>query len=152
MHFKADFKKTYNRQKEDIFPHYYCVLFALVMTIFIHKNMTLWGLTWSFSLWLESVAVFPQISIVANTNGIFTYTAHYLLSLGLYRFFYILLWIYRYVKEGRVLWVSVISGIVQVLLYSDFFHLYFINSKKLLSSELPTVSKKPTNTEKENIF
>ena len=152
MHCKEDFKKTYDRQKEDIFPHYYCILFAIVMTLFIHKNMTPWGLTWSFSLWLESVAVFPQISIIAHTDGIFTYTAHYLLSLGLYRFFYILLWIYKYVKQGRVLWVSVFSGILQVLLYTDFFYLYIKNSKKLLSSDLPTISKNPTNKEKENIF
>ena len=152
MHCKSDLKKTYDREKEDIFPHYYCILFAIVMTLIINKNRTLWGLTWSFSLWLESVAVFPQISIIAKTDGIFTYTAHYLLSLGLYRFFYILLWIYRYVKQGRVLWVSVFSGFLQVLLYSDFFYLYCKNSRKLLSSDLPTVSKKPTNKEKDNIF
>ena len=152
MHFKEEFKKTYDRKGEDTFPHLYLILFAIIMTLLIHKNFTLWGLTWSFSLWLESVAVFPQISIVANTDGVFTYTAHYLASLGLYRFFYILLWVYRYVKEGRVLWVSVFSGILQVLLYTDFFYLYIKNVRKILSSDLPTVSKKPTNKEKENIF
>ena len=152
MHFKEDFKKTYDRKGEDTFPHLYLILFALIMTLIIHKNFTLWGLIWSFSLWLESVAVFPQISIIANTDGVFTYTAHYLASLGLYRFFYILLWIYRYIKEGRVLWVSVLSGILQVLLYTDFFYLYLKNVRKILSSDLPTVSKKPTNKEKENIF
>ena len=152
MHFKEDLKKTYKRQEEDTLPHYYLILFAIVFTLLIHKNFTLWGLTWSFSLWLESVAVFPQISIIAKTDGVFSYTAHYLASLGLYRFFYIILWIYRYIKEGRVLWVSVFSGILQVLLYTDFFYLYLKNVKKILSSDLPTVSKKPTNKEKENIF
>ena len=152
MHFKSPFKETYRRAEEDSFPHYYLVPFALVMTLLINKNYTLWGLTWSFSLWLESVAVFPQISILAKTNGCFTYTAHYLAALGSYRFFYILLWIYRYIQQGRVLWVSAFSGILQVLLYSDFFYLYFKNAKQLYSSELPTVTKKPTNKDKENIF
>ena len=150
MHLKDPFKNTYDRKNEDIFPHLYLILFAVIMTLIINKDYSLWGLTWSFSLWLESVAVFPQISIIAKTNGIFTYTAHYLAALGSYRFFYILLWIYRYIKFGRVLWVSVFSGILQVLLYADFFYLYFKNVRKMISSELPTVSKKPTN--KENIF
>ncbi len=96
MHFKAPFKSTYDRKGEDTFPHIYLIPFALVMTLLIHRDFSWWGLTWSFSLWLESVAVFPQISIIAKTNGVFSYTAHYLAALGSYRFFYILLWIYRY--------------------------------------------------------
>ena len=95
MHFNKTLNSTYSREKEDIFPHYYLIIFAVIMTAIFHKNTSLWGLTWSFSLWLESVAVFPQIAIIANNNGIFSYTAHYLLSLGLYRFFYIILWVYR---------------------------------------------------------
>ena len=152
MRLSPSFKNTYDRVNEDYFPHYYLVIFAMFMTLIIHKNFTLWGLTWSFSLWLESVAVLPQIAIIAKTDGVFTYTAHYLAALGSYRFFYILLWIYRYVKEKRVLWVSVLSGIFQVLLYVDFFYLYIKNVGKMLSSDLPTVSKKPTDKEKETIF
>ena len=152
MHFQVPFKSTYDRKNEDTFPHQYLIPFAIIMALLIHKDFSLWGLIWSFSLWLESVAVFPQISIIAKTNGVFSYTAHYLAALGSYRFFYILLWIYRYIKQGRVLWVSVFSGILQVLLYADFFYLYIKNVGKMVSSDLPTVSKKPTNKEKENIF
>jgi len=152
MHFLQPYKSTYKRQTEDIFPHYYLIIFAIIMTLIINKNYSAWGLIWSFSLWLESVAVFPQISIIAKTNGFFSYTAHYLAALGSYRFFYILLWIYRYFKEGRILWVSVLSGTLQCLLYVDFFYLYIKNFGKIMSSDLPTVSKKPSNKEKETIF
>ena len=152
MHFQAPFKNTYDRKNEDTFPHYYLILFALVMSLIINKKYSLWGITWSFSLWLESVAVFPQISIIAQTNGIFTYTAHYLASLGIYRFFYILLWIYRYASDEKIYLVSVCSGVLQVLLYADFFYLYIKNVKKMLMSDLPTTSKKPISKEKENIF
>ena len=152
MHFKDPFKSTYDRKNEDSFPHIYLIPFAIVMTLLINKNYSLWGLVWSFSLWLESVAVFPQISIIAKTNGVFTYTAHYLAALGSYRFFYVLLWIYRYIKYGRILWVSIFSGILQVLLYADFFYLYIKNVGKMVSSDLPVVSKKPSTKEKENIF
>ena len=152
MHFKDPIKSTYDRKNEDTFPHIYLIPFAIIMTLLINKNYSLWGLVWSFSLWLESVAVFPQISIIAKTNGVFSYTAHYLAALGSYRFFYVLLWIYRYIKYGRVLWVSVFSGILQVLLYADFFYLYNKNVGKMVSSDLPVVSKKPSTKEKENIF
>ena len=152
MHFKDPFKSTYDRKNEDSFPHIYLIPFAIVMTLLINKNYSLWGLVWSFSLWLESVAVFPQISIIAKTNGVFTYTAHYLAALGSYRFFYVLLLIYRYIKYGRILWVSIFSGILQVLLYADFFYLYIKNVGKMVSSDLPVVSKKPSTKEKENIF
>jgi ER lumen protein retaining receptor len=152
MHFKDPFKSTYDRKNEDTFPHVYLIPFAIIMTLIINKNYSLWGLVWSFSLWLESVAVFPQISIIAKTNGVFTYTAHYLAALGSYRFFYVLLWIYRYIKYGRILWVSIFSGILQVLLYADFFYLYIKNVGKMVSSDLPVVSKKPSTKEKENIF
>ena len=152
MHFKDPFKSTYDRKNEDTFPHVYLIPFAIIMTLLINKSYSLWGLVWSFSLWLESVAVFPQISIIAKTNGVFTYTAHYLAALGSYRFFYVLLWIYRYIKYGRILWVSIFSGILQVLLYADFFYLYIKNVGKMVSSDLPVVSKKPSTKEKENIF
>ena len=152
MHFKDPFKSTYDRKNEDTFPHVYLIPFAIIMTLLINKSYSLWGLVWSFSVWLESVAVFPQISIIAKTNGVFTYTAHYLAALGSYRFFYVLLWIYRYIKYGRILWVSIFSGILQVLLYADFFYLYIKNVGKMVSSDLPVVSKKPSTKEKENIF
>lgn len=153
MHMKSPFKNTYDRANEDVFPHYYLIPFALVMTLIINKNYSAWGLIWSFSLWLESVAVFPQISIIAKTNGIFSYTAHYLASLGIYRFFYILLWIYRYANDEKIYLVSVCSGVLQVLLYADFFYLYIKNVRKMLASDLPTSnSRKEANKEKENIF
>ena len=115
------------------------------MTLLIHKDWTWWGLTWSFSLWLESVAVFPQITIISKSNGTHAYIAHYLAALGSYRFFYILLWIYRYVKYRTISWVSIFSGIFQVLLYVDFFYLYIKSLRQLIQSELPTVMSIPTD-------
>ena len=41
---------------------------------------------------------------------------------------------------------------MQVLLYADFFYLYIKNVGKMVSSDLPVVSKKPSTKEKENIF
>ncbi len=148
MHYK--YKSTYNRNAEDKFPHIYLIPFSLIMTLLIHKNWTLWGLTWSFSLWLESVACFPQINILVEKNGVENFTAHYLASLGSYRFFYILLWIYRYVVYKTFSLTSVLSGTLQVLLYGDFFYVYLKNLKNTFRSELPVSNTK--NNEKSNIF
>ena len=143
MRYSKRYSLTYDRIKEDNFPHIYLIPFALCMTLLIHKDWTWWGLTWSFSLWLESVAVFPQITIITKTNEIMAYTAHYLAALGSYRFFYIILWAYRYIQLATISWVSVFSGTLQVLLYADFFYLYCKHYKQLISSELPTDNKIP---------
>ena len=153
MRINKVFSVSYDRKGEDTFPHFYLIPFALIMTFMIHKDWSWWGLMWSFSLWLESVAVFPQITIIARTNGIFAYTAHYLAALGSYRFFYIILWIYRYIKFKTLSWVSICSGVLQVLLYIDFFYLYIKNLKQLLAnSDLPIVNKVEIEKDKENIF
>ena len=96
IHFQTPYKNTYNR-KEDVFPHYYLMIFATVLTCIVHNDFSLWGITWSYSLWLESLAVLPQIDILAHNFGIANYTFHYLISILTYKFFYILLWIYRYI-------------------------------------------------------
>ncbi len=140
MHISVPLKNTYNRKTEDIFPHVYLIPFALIMTIFIHSNWDWWEFTWSFSLWLESVAIFPQITILSRENSVENFTAHYIASLGAYRFFYILHWIYRYFYDDFVSFVSVASGTLQVVLYGDFFYLYLKNLKKNFTSELPISS------------
>ena len=152
MKYNKRYSISYDRVKEDIFPHVYLIPFALIMTLMIHKDWTWWGLTWSFSLWLESVAVFPQITIISKSNGTLAYIAHYLAALGSYRFFYIILWIYRYVKYQTLSWVSIISGVLQVALYADFFYLYIKNYKQFIQSDLPTISKSPDDKQKEYMF
>ncbi len=136
MRFKKPTCNTYNRNTEDDFPHYWLIPFALFLTLLIHSDFEAWEMIWCFSLWLESVAIFPQISILAK-YGVENFTSHYIASLGAYRFFYLLNWIYRYRNEGYLSWVSILSGTLQVLLYADFFYLYIKNIKKNFSSDLP---------------
>lgn len=56
-------------------------------------------ITWSFSIWLESVAILPQLFMLQRTGEAETITTHYLAALGLYRALYIPNWIYRRVKR-----------------------------------------------------
>lgn len=48
-----------------------------------------------FSIYLEAVAIMPQLFQLQATGSAETITAHYLFALGLYRALYLLNWIYR---------------------------------------------------------
>lgn len=80
---------------------------------------------WAFSLWLESVAILPQLFMLQRTGEAENITVHYVFALGIYRALYILNWIYRYLFEGRFDLIPVLSGVVQTVLYSDFFYIYY---------------------------
>ena len=66
MRFKAPICNTYNREKEDDFPHVYLIPVSLVLTLLIHSEWDWWELVWCFSLWLESLAIFHQVNILAK--------------------------------------------------------------------------------------
>ncbi|KAI9820928.1 MAG: endoplasmic reticulum retention protein [Phylliscum demangeonii] len=80
---------------------------------------------WAFSIWLESVAILPQLFMLQRTGEAETITTHYLFALGAYRAFYIPNWAYRYFAEGHTDPIAVVAGILQTILYSDFFWIYY---------------------------
>lgn len=81
---------------------------------------------WTFSIYLEAVAIFPQLVLLQKTKVIETLTADYVGTLGAYRFFYILNWIYRYYIDDPLYYhpLVYVSGVVQTALYLDFFYYY----------------------------
>ena len=62
--------------------------------------------------------------MVSKTGEAESITSHYLFALGAYRGLYILNWFYRYYTEGFYDLIAIIAGIVQTVLYCDFFYLY----------------------------
>lgn len=60
---------------------------------------------WAFSIYLEAVAILPQLFMLQKQGGAESLTGHYILLLGLYRLFYILNWIYRYATEDHYMQV-----------------------------------------------
>lgn len=77
---------------EDKFPHYFLYVGALVMAILIHKSLNPLDFTWSFSIWLEALAILPQLSMVTRLKDVENITAHYVLFMGFYRILYIFHW------------------------------------------------------------
>ena len=72
-----------------------CVLLSLIF----NYKFTLAEILWSFSIFLESVAILPQLFMLQRTGEAETITTHYLAALGAYRAFYIPNWIYRCVPH-----------------------------------------------------
>ena len=80
---------------------------------------------WAFSIWLESVAILPQLFMLQRTGEAETITTHYLAALGAYRAMYIPNWIWRYFTEGYFDPIAVVAGVIQTILYADFFWIYY---------------------------
>ena len=77
-----------------------CVLLALV----VNHEFSIMEILWTFSIYLESVAILPQLFMVSKTGEAESITSHYLFALGSYRALYIVNWIYRYYAEGEFLY------------------------------------------------
>ena len=126
MRFKNPWRASYDRENDTFKLRYLFIPCAILALIFHRESLHLvQELLWTFSEYLEAVAILPQILLMEETERYDALTSHYLVCLGLYRVFYVFNWIYRYVETGRVLWISVVAGLLQSLLYADFFYRYF---------------------------
>ncbi|KAI1174063.1 ER lumen protein retaining receptor-domain-containing protein [Nemania sp. FL0916] len=86
---------------------------------------------WDFSQILESVCVLPQLLLLRQTSVPTVIDSFYLISLGLYRAFYCLNWIWRELdpNDRKPNAVSVIFGVIQTALYVDFFWVYYTRQR-----------------------
>ncbi|KAF2305338.1 hypothetical protein GH714_004065 [Hevea brasiliensis] len=98
-----------------------------LFTEFISVYNSIMKIFWAFSIYLEAVAILPQLVLLQRSGNVDNLTGQYVFFLGAYRAFYILNWIYRYFTETHFSrWISCVSGLVQTALYADFFYYYFI--------------------------
>lgn len=127
-------KATYDRE-QDTFRHYFLVVPCLALSLLLHNDFTPFEILWTFSIYLEAVAILPQLILLQRTQNIDNLTGNYVFLLGTYRGLYILNWIYRYMTEPSYRqWLVWLSGIVQTIIYMDFFYYYITswkNNKKL---------------------
>ncbi|CAF1030154.1 unnamed protein product [Brachionus calyciflorus] len=130
------FKATYDRNHDTFRVEFLLIPVAILSLIFNHEFDVL-EILWTFSIYLESVAILPQLFMVSKTGEAESITSHYLFALGAYRGLYILNWIYRYYTEGFFDLIAVIAGIVQTVLYCDFFYLYITKVLKGQKFSLP---------------
>uniref|UniRef100_A0A0D9W410 ER lumen protein-retaining receptor n=1 Tax=Leersia perrieri TaxID=77586 RepID=A0A0D9W410_9ORYZ len=101
-------RRSYDKD-HDTFRHQFLVLPCLLLALLIHEKFTFREVMWTFSIYLEAVAILPQLVLLQRTRNIDNLTGQYVFFLGL-----------------LVAWIS---GFVQTLLYADFFY-YCLNSLK----------------------
>ncbi|CAL5413812.1 unnamed protein product [Camellia sinensis] len=106
-------RRSYDKD-QDTFRHYFLVLPCLLLALVMHEKFTFKEVMWAFSLYLEAVAILPQLVLLQRTRNIDNLTGQYVFLLG-----------------------SWISGLVQTLLYADFFYYYFQSWKNNVKLELP---------------
>ncbi|KAL2117248.1 hypothetical protein VTJ04DRAFT_9416 [Mycothermus thermophilus] len=131
--------KPTNDPNLDTFRVEFLLLFAGVLAILFPVRYTVLELCWAFSIWLESVAILPQLFMLQRTGEAEAITAHYLFALGIYRALYIPNWIYRYMTEPhhKIDTIAVVAGVLQTILYSDFFWIYYTKVMKGEKFKLP---------------
>ncbi|KDE09652.1 ER lumen protein retaining receptor [Microbotryum lychnidis-dioicae p1A1 Lamole] len=108
-----------------------------VLAMIFNYRFTPSELLWSFSIYLEAVAILPQLFMLQRTGEAETITTHYLFALGAYRALYVPNWVYRYFTEDTVDPIAIVAGLVQTALFSDFFYIYFTKVMRGQKFELP---------------
>jgi ER lumen protein retaining receptor len=140
MRFRPPVCTTYDRNADNFQYEKYlippCVLLAMIST----QEYSFSEILWTMSIWLEAVAIFPQLVLLQQLREVENLTSHFVFAMGAYRFFYILNWIYRYFVEGYVNWVGWLGGLIQTGLYVDFFYYYAMSKWYGQRLILPTVA------------
>ncbi|EXJ66624.1 uncharacterized protein A1O5_10295 [Cladophialophora psammophila CBS 110553] len=93
------------------------------------RRTTFTEVLWTFSIILESVCVLPQLLLLRQTTVPTVIDSFYLVTLGSYRAFYLLNWIYRAFTPSKPDAISVIFGIIQTAFYIDFAWVYWTRQR-----------------------
>lgn len=142
MKYKSPFCDTYDA-KTDYFFLPYIIVPCAILALLVNEYFSLMEVCWTFSIYLEAVAILPQILVVhayaQQENGfVENLTSHYVFALGAYRAFYLINWIYRFFTEvGYRDWIVWVSGAIQTAIYCDFFYYYIVAQSAGTSMSLP---------------
>ena len=73
--------QTYDRE-QDTFRVIFLILPCLLLGIFINHEFTITEILWTFSIYLEAVAILPQLVLLQRTKNVDTLTGNYVFLLG----------------------------------------------------------------------
>ncbi|XP_051745483.1 ER lumen protein-retaining receptor 3-like [Ctenopharyngodon idella] len=119
------FRNSYD-SKNDSFRVEFLLVPVAGLSFLVNHDFTLMEIMWTFSIYLESVAILPQMFMIRKTGEAESFLTHYLFFLGLYRALYLCNWVWRFYYEGFYDQIAAVSGVVQTIIYCCFFfYLYF---------------------------
>uniref|UniRef100_A0A023EK16 Putative er lumen protein retaining receptor n=1 Tax=Aedes albopictus TaxID=7160 RepID=A0A023EK16_AEDAL len=124
------YKKTYDRENDTMYNEF-LVVPCIVLATYQSSACFPMEILWTFSIFLEAVAIIPQLDLLCKIDYVDNYTVGYLVPLGLYRAFYMLNWVYRYYYEGFYNAASVVAGLVMAVLFAlVFVRLYLLKRRE----------------------
>lgn len=145
IRFSEPICSTYDKA-QDTFLHWKfavapCAIVAILTHIFQNGFVVdILELLWTFSIYLESVAILPQLIVLQRYREVENLTGNYIFFMGAYRALYIVNWVYRAFNEPfyQHHFVVYFCGVLQTLLYADFFYYYVKSKAKGGKFSLPT--------------
>eukprot|EP00753_Platysulcus_tardus_P015712 PLAT5239.1.p1 GENE.PLAT5239.1~~PLAT5239.1.p1 ORF type:complete len:220 (+),score=132.85 PLAT5239.1:66-725(+) len=125
IRFTEPFRTTYDRNQDTFLYGRFAILPCFILALLINQEFSFMEVLWTFSIYLESIAILPQLVILQRYGEVENLTSHYVFALGAYRGFYLLNWIWRFFNEVMYRqWIVWVSGMIQTALYADFFYYY----------------------------
>ncbi len=126
------FRQTYDR-KLDSFRVEVLLIPAAILACYVNYQVTMSEVLSTFSIYLEAVAILPQLFMLGERGQVECTIYHYLFALGVHRVFYLIYWILNsYVNVQHYNVIPMWSSVVQTILYWELFYIYFT---KVLWSE-----------------
>lgn len=141
IHYDEPIKSTYDKNY-DTFPHWKCAVVPVaIISLITHFSQDEFDYVqediirylWMFSIFLEAVAIVPQLVLLQQSGECDNVTGLYIFFMGAYRALYILNWLYRAQHEHnyRHNWLVFSCGVVQTLVYIVFFSCIFQGNSSL---------------------
>ena len=85
IRFGVPHKDSYNKE-DDAFPTQYLLIPTLLLGIAVNQDHSSpFEMCWAFSIYLEAVAILPQLFMLQKQGGSENLTSHYIFLLGMYR-------------------------------------------------------------------
>lgn len=145
IRFREPVASTYDRTQDSFLHWKFAVLPCAIVAVITHfiqspNVYSIIDLLWTFSIYLESIAILPQLIVLQRYRDVENLTGNYIFFMGAYRALYILNWIYRARHEPYYQhhFVVYFCGVLQTLLYADFFYYYVKSKAKGSKLTLPT--------------
>ena len=135
LYFK--YRETSDLILDNKIPFYFLVVPSYLLAVLVKSNLNnnfFCDTNWAFSMYLETVAIFPQILLFTIKKGqIEKFTSHFVALCGLNRLFSLIFWWDTYdelnLSEsffGAYIGYFIIGAqILQLLIMADYYYLYF---------------------------
>ncbi|XP_032456319.1 ER lumen protein-retaining receptor 3-like isoform X1 [Nasonia vitripennis] len=115
------FRKSESR-KFDAFRYEMLISACAIMAVLLNDKLETEDVMWTFSIYLEAVAMVPQRFLISRTKHVDGIVFYYIGFLSLYKFCYMANWIFSTIYlDSRFDKIAFAAGIIQLISYCDIF-------------------------------